>query len=249
MERDSNRYAAAILVLALVAGCSSSSSPNPKLVSCLACGHLVSRAAPTCPQCGQPNPSKEAEDAAWDEFSEVGKDVLVATECSVENNKLTSLTLTDKWPVTTQGLRNIGSISSLRYLSLHSAGVTDEGLLELKGLRTLVRLDLQGSSVTSAGLGNLSHFPKLSALSLGRVQLTNADFTTIRALPGLEHLTLCGPGIPEAVILQSASLPQVKYLHLRDATLSDNAIKQLKAANPKLSIIYEDKNSVPKQTF
>src|SRR5688500_3925157 len=96
--------ALAIIALSAIAGCSQTSASNPKLVACPACGHLVSKAAPTCPQCGQPQPAKEAEDVAFhDAISndpEVGKDVLIATECSVEDGTLTSLTLTDKWPVT-----------------------------------------------------------------------------------------------------------------------------------------------------
>jgi hypothetical protein len=214
---------------------------NPKLMLCPACGREIAKAALACPHCGQPSPLEEKKrrefEAVWSKDPIVGRDIVSASRCDIENGEVVCLAFSANAPLENDGLRHISGLRKLWYLELHSAKVTDEGLNRLAGLKDLSSLDLIGCSITPDGIAKLTQFGELTCLSLDEEQATVEGLSRIKGLSKLERLTLAGQHISDAVLNILAGFPKLRYLYLDQSGASAAGLKRLREAKKDLKIL------------
>jgi len=120
MGRQNRHWAAlAVLCLAMSMGCGDKSTVNPRLMKCIACNREISKEALSCPHCGQPNLRADKKWQPPSDALEVGKDVVVAAECDIENGQVTLLKF-DGMPLSNEGLRHIIGLKQLGVLMINS---------------------------------------------------------------------------------------------------------------------------------
>ena len=100
---------------------------------------------------------------------------------------LTILNLMYVQSLTTEGLRAVGGMTSLTWLSLNDSFVTNVGLRELRGLTALSNLYLHYCpSVTDVGLQELTTLTALTHLELYGCSTSKAGRDALEAaIPGL----------------------------------------------------------------
>ena len=218
-----------------------SKDENPQLIACPACGQHVAKSALSCPHCGQPSPFKEKERQEsrplWEQAPIIGRDVVVASECHIQNGEVYSLKFSGRMPLENEGLTHISSLTSLRHLLLHSAQITDEGLEHLTGLKNLTSLDLVGCSITPNGLAQLADIGNLTSVSLDGAQATEIGLQHVQLLPHLEHLTISSQHVSGTTMNLLAGFPSLKYVHLDRTSTSAAGMRRLKQARPDLKIL------------
>jgi len=121
--------------------------------------------------------------------------------------KLQTLSLDGTNPkVSDEGLKLIGTLTQLKWLGLHRAGITDEGLVHLKRLNNLAYLSLSGCKIDGSGLRHIEHLP---------IQSLGLNYTDLRA-PNLEHLA--GMKSLEALSVMNTSITDEGLIHIRALT-------------------------------
>lgn len=171
---------------------------------------------------------------------------------------LVRLNLFGELQFTDEGMTHLGTITTLKHLSLsnaavsdRNAGVTDEGLSRLKALTSLESLALYNSpQVTDAGLAPLAEFTRLAKLVITNAKIEGrglAPLTTLKSLSlennpvddaGVEilvqnrqltDLNLSGTKITDkAFRIIAENLPDLKRLNVRQTQLTDAGLEALK---------------------
>ena len=100
---------------------------------------------------------------------------------------LAHLNLFEVTSLTAEGLRAVGSLTTLTYLNLYNCNVTDAVLRELRDLTELSKLYLYGCTlVTDVGLQHLTSLTALTKLYLRGTSTTQAGRNALKAaLPAL----------------------------------------------------------------
>jgi Leucine-rich repeat (LRR) protein len=99
---------------------------------------------------------------------------------------LTRLYLGGVKSLTTEGLRAVGGLTTLTWLSLYNSNVTNVGLRELRDLTALTFLGLSYSSVTDVGLQELTTLTALTQLGVHGCSTSKAGRDALKAaIPGL----------------------------------------------------------------
>ncbi len=147
-------------------------------------------------------------------------------------------------------LSPLQGLTNLQSLDLHSTPVSD--LSPLQGVTNLQSLDLHSTQVSN--LSPLQGLTKLQSLDLGLTQvsdlsplqgLTNlqsftlqgsqvSDLSPLRGLTNLQSLTLWQTQVSDLSPLQG--LPNLQSLYFEGTKVSNDQVKALHAANPKLKI-------------
>jgi hypothetical protein len=99
--------------------------------------------------------------------------------------------------VSSEGLRQIGTLKGLRSLSLWWDRIADADLANLKGLENLEYLDLNSCGISEAGLAHLTGLKKLNNLNIAGCR-TSAILKYVREWPALKILTAPGTSVPAA---------------------------------------------------
>jgi internalin A len=102
---------------------------------------------------------------------------------------------------TDAGLKDVGRITTLKFLDLSSApNVTNEGVKHLAGLQELHTLDLSYTKVTEAGLKDLAGLKALRRLNLHGVKMTPAGFKELATFKHLQALGIARTGLTGPVL-------------------------------------------------
>jgi len=166
---------------------------------------------------------------------------------------LVRLNLSGELQITDQGLTHLGTMTTLRHLSLSNAAITDEGLSRLKALTSMESLVLYNapqSQISDEGLARLAGFSKLEKLVITNAKIEGrglAPFTTLTSLSlennpvddaGVEilvrnnqltDLNLSGTKINDkAFKFIGANLSNLKRLSVRQTQLTDAGLEALK---------------------
>jgi hypothetical protein len=104
--------------------------------------------------------------------------------------------------ITDAGLRHLGKLKRLHFLSLNNTRVGDDGLKHLAGLKELGMLSLHGTQVTDAGLVHLEGMKYLQVLSLSRTAVSDVGIIHLMRLPSLNRLDLFDTNVTPAGIAE-----------------------------------------------
>jgi|GEM_PF-2276030 len=166
---------------------------------------------------------------------------------------LMRLNLSGELEITDDGMAHLGTMTTLKHLSLANAAITDEGLSRLKGLtglESLVFYNAPQAQVSDSGLARLAGFSKLEKLVITNAKVQGrglAPFTTLTSLSlennpvddaGVEvlvrnkqltDLNLSGSKITDkSFSVIAENLPDLKRLNVRQTQLTDAGLEALK---------------------
>ena len=232
-----------LLLCGFLVGCSQNAPVNPNLMKCPVCAADISKLAPSCPHCGQPNPHNEQKreefEALWQNSPTVGEDIVEASGCSIQHGKVIGLKLRG-WPLQDDGLQHISTLADLKWLEVASPSVTDGGMKHLANLRSLVRLQIDDTSMTAHTLGVLANLPNISHVALNGVQFSESGVNSLIPIATLERITLSGSNISDATLIGLTRLKQLKYVYLGETGVTEEGIAKVKAALPKVTFLREN---------
>ncbi len=131
------------------------------------------------------------------------------------------------------GMPHLGTMSTLRHLSLTGNYVSNEGLAKLKGLTNLESLSLYSAhKITDEGLAPLAAFAKLKELTItdGKIEGRGlAPITTLTSL-SLENNPVDDAGVE--IIVRNKQLTD---LNLSDTKITDKALELIGHSLPRLT--------------
>lgn len=123
--------------------------------------------------------------------------------------ELRALSLNDNTRVTDAGLKTVGQLKQLRWLSLGHTQVTN--VKDLAGIENLENLFLPGTKITDEGLNGLDGLKKLEGLFLSGTGLTDAGLKHVAGVKGLKLLRLAKTKITDAGVEKlKETLPDLK---------------------------------------
>lgn len=111
--------------------------------------------------------------------------------------------------------KTLGTVTTIKDLTISGKTITDETLALLTGLTELERLSSDGIQLTDAGYKHFAAFQKLKSLSFFHPAFRSKDFTgsglaQLKALPKLEKLTFAGSTAGDAAMEAIGQLTQLK---------------------------------------
>lgn len=152
----------------------------------------------------------------------------VATPTSQTNREVAEWILSEGGLVNDATTLPEGDNWRIRFVNLRGESVTDANLKRIKTLHYLEDLRIEHTAVTGSGFGSLPS-KNLRALSVGGTPLCAEAYEHITGFKNLEYLSIGTGGEALSIGLQRLrSLPELKVLGLRDATVSADAIASLK---------------------
>ena len=137
---------------------------------------------------------------------------------------LRSLLLTGH-PITDQGLKEIRTCLTLRWLSLEETHVSDDGLALLAPLEDLRRLDLANTSIGESGARALQMFRALEVLDVAGTQVTDEGLLGLRFLTELRELNLSGTKVTARGLAALPGLPNLEMLYLDEISLDQESLR------------------------
>ena len=154
--------------------------------------------------------------------------------------------------VTDDGLKVVGTISTLRNLDLRGCKITNVGMTHLTGLKKLVALKLTGDNnlctVDDKGLSELANLSNLRALALDSLWVSGDGLSSLATIEKLEELYVGG----ESGLMDDESMekikdcfPRLKKLRISKSRVSTEGLAHL----TKLVHLEELDNSECSQIF
>jgi hypothetical protein len=141
--------------------------------------------------------------------------------------KLQTFTLGGKNPkVSDQGLRRIGTLTRLKWLGLHRAGITDEGLVHLKRLNNVAYLSLSGCKIDGSGLRHIQDLP-IQTLDLNYTNLIADKLAHVTAMKSLTGLSFTNTPVTDDGLIQIRGLTNLRRLGLEETAISDRGLVHL----------------------
>ncbi len=133
--------------------------------------------------------------------------ILERIEGIAGNDRLNYFWLSNR-PITDEQLRRLGSLKSIRALSLDGTQVTDAGLVHLPATGNLQEVNLAGTAVTDAGLETLARIESLTTIGLDGTSITDAGLARLTSMPNLKVVYLSKTNVtPKAMAAFEASMP------------------------------------------
>lgn len=148
--------------------------------------------------------------------------------------ELRSLSLNDNPEITNAGIKEIGKLKQLRWLSLGQTQITS--LKDLAGLEHLENLFLSGTKIADESLADLDGFKKLEGLFLSGSSVTDAGVKNLSRLTQLRVLQLNATSVSDEGLKDLADLKQLKKLALHKTKVTDAGVEKLQKALPDLKI-------------
>ena len=111
--------------------------------------------------------------------------------------------------------RTLGSVTTIKNLTISGKTITDETLALLTGLVELEQLSTDGIQLTDAGCKHFAAFQNLKSLAFFHPAFRSKDFTgsglaELKALPKLERLTFAGSTAGDVAMEAIGQLTQLK---------------------------------------
>jgi hypothetical protein len=148
---------------------------------------------------------------------------------------LKRLTLTACYKLSTAGLKPVGSLENLEWLSFDYTPITDDGLKHITGLTKLKFLNLAGEPFRRGGLAV-------------NPEITDAGLKHLERLVNLESLKIYGHhGVTDAGLAHLEGMTRLKKLYFDGTQVTLEGIAKLSAALPNTEIIVGEFRDKPKR--
>lgn len=115
--------------------------------------------------------------------------------------------------------------------------VTDAGLVHLAGLTNLVTLTLDSTKVTDDGLEHLEGLTNLEQLTLTGTDVTDVGLEHLMELNNLELLSLGSTKVTDAGLEHFKSLTNLKTLSLGSTSVTSAGVQKLRSDLPQCAIL------------
>lgn len=141
-----------------------------------------------------------------------------------------------------QGFAFLASLPKLRELNLGGTRISDAGLVPLKRLRKLETLQLWLTEITDGGLKHLEKLPSLKTINLWDAEISDRGLKHFKKMKALSHVYI-GRTMPPGHVKRLN--PPTETV---DRQVSAEGVLQLRAARPRLEIVFWDRNSAPPES-
>lgn len=122
----------------------------------------------------------------------------------------------------------LAGLNSLEYLNLNYAPVGNEGMIHVGKIKTLKALVLSGTSVDDDGLEHLKDLTSLQQLRFFNNYITDEGLKNLAGLTELEELILMRTQVSGAGLVHLSNLKKLKNLRLGNTKVGDEGLKHLK---------------------
>ena len=156
-------------------------------------------------------------------------------ECLQTMTKLRELQIV-YMPIGEIGLKHIGRMSNLRYLSLYRTRATPRNLSLISHLN-LCHVHFDFTFVTDESLALLSSFKSLESIDLSHSQVTNAGLLHLSKLENISELRLNNTAIDDEGLVHIARLPLLSSLELNNTSTSDHGLEYFVSSPSKFLVI------------
>jgi hypothetical protein len=138
--------------------------------------------------------------------------------------------------LTDEHLETIGRLDSLTALLLHdNKKITDAGMAHLTGLDNLASLELYGTQITAKGLESVAEITSLTTLNIGATKV-EGDLSELLPLTELQWLVAGDMKLSDDVAETISKLPKLSHLQIPGATISDEALAEIRKNKPGMRI-------------
>lgn len=142
--------------------------------------------------------------------------------------------------LTADHFRLIGSLKSLKELTLYRCPITDEGLALLTDLPNLEKVAFEGGKFTDDGMKQMAGWKSLKTMtffhSLNKEGFTGAGVAHLKELPNFESFGCGGSSLTDAGLAAIASLPHLKDLRIWHTMNTDAGTVKLQACKNLRSV-------------
>ena len=136
--------------------------------------------------------------------------------------------------ITTDGLRQLSSLSNLTALSLHGSRVT--GLEPLRPLTKIRRLCLAYTPIDESALTVLQDWPQLYDLDLRKTNITDAGMVTLSGLSSLRERYLSQTRVTDAGLRHLARSNSLRSVVVRETEVTDAGIAGFSKLNAMIAV-------------
>ena len=136
------------------------------------------------------------------------------------------------------GLRHVGVLKKLRYLTLSRTDVTDVSLEFIANASSLEELSVSRTSITGSGFAHLATLKRLVRLELVGCHVETSHLRKLPKLSGLRFLNLDDCDIDDEVVEHLSRMKQLSTLRIIDTDISKEGVDRLRAALPECKIVW-----------
>ncbi len=141
-----------------------------------------------------------------------------------------ALSVNDCPRITDEGLRHVGKLKELEFLSLQNCAIRGPGLRGLAGLTKLRKLDLYRNLIGDEGLRHLKRL-KLEDLNLDSTGITDAGLVYLRGATNLRTLMIDDTQITDGGLVNLKGMKRLEYLYLEQTRVSNKGLRHLVELN------------------
>jgi len=138
-------------------------------------------------------------------------------------------------PIRDQQLETIAGLSSLKSLSLNSTDISDQGVEQLKPLSNLQTIYLVSTKITDRSVTALESLHQLRIVDLSATKVT-ANLEPLTQLPQLEWLLLRNLTLADDALVQLRDCSSLRRLSLQDSTYSAESLTTLQRVSPQIGV-------------
>jgi hypothetical protein len=147
---------------------------------------------------------------------------------------VTSLDATGR-PVKDEHLEAIGRMAALETLNLTDTEVTDEGVEHLKSLDGITTLFLNGTAITDASMDMVGGLKSLRSVDVSATKVTN-NLAPMAELPDLAWLLIRDLTLADGALGQLKGCPKLSHLTIAGSKYSSAELDELKKALPNVAV-------------
>lgn len=122
------------------------------------------------------------------------------------------------------GFEYLAGLRRLRTLLCDHQPISDDGLRAIGQLTTLEELTIYGSEITDAGLQNLGALSALRSLTMMDSRISGDGLRHLKASVRLEEIYLRGTQIDDDALLELEDLPNLRRIGLRECNITDEGL-------------------------
>jgi hypothetical protein len=145
--------------------------------------------------------------------------------------------------VNNQGLKEVGTLKSLKILNLRFTPITDHGLKHLAALKKLRKLIIGSNDhITDIGLKALALLQELRELHVNWTQVTDAGLANLVTLKNLNGLNLEGLRVTDKGLQKLTVLRKLKGINARGTQVTARGAAKVQKVRRRCEVILKDED-------